>query len=89
MTIANSNIADPTRYASIQQYLNLDSLIDYMLVNFYVGNTDWDGHNWRAARKRETGAGYLMLPWDSEFANLSEWGRSDQQSATHFQRAHY
>ncbi len=68
MTIANSNIADPTRYASIQQYLNLDSLIDYMLVNFYVGNTDWDGHNWRAARKRETGAGYLMLPWDSEFA---------------------
>jgi hypothetical protein len=66
--IANGNIANPARYANIQHYLDVNSLIDYMLVNFFVGNTDWDGHNWRAARKRERGAGYLMLPWDSEFA---------------------
>jgi len=66
--IADGNIADPADYAAIQQYLDVDSLIDYILVNFYVGNRDWDGHNWRAARKRETGAGYLFFPWDSEFA---------------------
>ena len=68
MSIASGNIASPGRYAEIQDYLNVDSLIDYMLLNFFVGNTDWDGHNWRAARKRLPGAGYLMLPWDSEFA---------------------
>ncbi|MCH2064447.1 MAG: lamin tail domain-containing protein [Roseibacillus sp.] len=68
MAIASSNISDPDRYSEIQDYLNVDSLIDYMLLNFFVGNTDWDGHNWRAARKRQRGAGYLMLPWDSEFA---------------------
>ena len=68
MSIARGNITSPSQYAAIQEYLNIDSLIDYMLLNFFVGNTDWDGHNWRAARKREAGAGYLMLPWDSEFA---------------------
>ena len=68
MAIANGNISNPAQYAAIQDYLDVDSLIDYMLLNFFVGNTDWDGHNWRAARKREAGAGYLMLPWDSEFA---------------------
>ena len=68
IAIANGNIADPARYRAIQDYLDVDSLIDYMLLNFFVGNTDWDGHNWRAARKRRRGAGYLMLPWDSEFA---------------------
>lgn len=68
VSIARGNIANPSQYAAIQDYLDIDSLIDYMLLNFFVGNTDWDGHNWRAARKREAGAGYLMLPWDSEFA---------------------
>ena len=68
MSIARGNITSPSQYAAIQEYLDIDSLIDYMLLNFFVGNTDWDGHNWRAARKREAGAGYLMLPWDSEFA---------------------
>ncbi|NIP92536.1 MAG: hypothetical protein GWO24_03330, partial [Akkermansiaceae bacterium] len=67
-SIANGNIANPREYNRIHNFLNVDSLIDYMLLNFYVGNTDWDGHNWRAARKREPRAGYLMLPWDSEFA---------------------
>ncbi len=66
--IADGNIADPMQYANILEYLDVDSLIDYMLVNFYVGNRDWDGHNWRAARKRENGAGYKFFPWDSEFA---------------------
>jgi hypothetical protein len=47
-------------------FVNLDNLIDYMLVNFYGGNDDWDGHNWYAARKREPGAGYHFFCWDSE-----------------------
>ena len=47
-------------------FVNLDNLIDYMLVNFYGGNDDWDGHNWYAARKREPGAGFHFFCWDSE-----------------------
>jgi hypothetical protein len=47
-------------------FVNLDNLIDYMLVNFYGGNDDWDGHNWYTARRREPGARYHFFSWDAE-----------------------
>ena len=59
-------LADPALYAAIQQYLNVTNLADYMLMNFYGGNLDWDNHNWYAARQREVGAGYVFYAWDSE-----------------------
>ena len=68
MDLAYGSIEDDDTYEAIQEYLNIDAFIDYMILNAYVGNRDWDGHNWRAARKREAGAGYLFFPWDTEFA---------------------
>lgn len=68
MNLAYSSIATPATYAAIQEYLDVGSFIDYMILNAYIGNRDWDGHNWRAARRREPGAHYLFFPWDSEFA---------------------
>ncbi|MGB2822104.1 MAG: chitobiase/beta-hexosaminidase C-terminal domain-containing protein, partial [Phycisphaerae bacterium] len=66
MALANGNIADNANYLAIQQYLDLENFVDYMLINFYSANTDWDASNWRAARKREPGAGFMFFPWDSE-----------------------
>ena len=68
MDIAYGPIENAATYAAIQEYLDIDAFIDYMILNAYVGNRDWDGHNWRAARRREPGAGYLFFPWDTEFA---------------------
>jgi len=68
MNLAYGPIQTTATYEAIQEYLDLDSFIDYMMLNAYVGNRDWDGHNWRAARKREAGAPYLFFPWDTEFA---------------------
>ena len=68
MNLAYGSITSSGTYAAIQEYLDLDAFIDYMILNAYVGNRDWDGHNWRAARKREAGAPYLFFPWDTEFA---------------------
>ncbi len=69
MDIAYSaSIDTPATYAAIQEYLDIDAFIDYMLLNAYVGNRDWDGHNWRAGRRREAGAPYYFFPWDTEFA---------------------
>jgi hypothetical protein len=45
----------------------VENLIDYMLLNFYIGNRDWDHHNWIAARNRlNPGKGFQFFPWDSE-----------------------
>ena len=64
--IANGGVADAAGYAAIQEYLDVPNLIDFLLINFYSGNVDWDTKNWYAGRKRETGAGYMFFCWDSE-----------------------
>ncbi len=66
--LAQGNMADPIEYARVQQHVDIDSLIDYIILNCYIGNLDWDGHNWRAARRRVPGARFQFFPWDSEFA---------------------
>jgi hypothetical protein len=59
-------LADNANYEAVKQYLDVDNLIDYMLINFYGGNQDWDDHNWYAARRRAPGEGYKFFSWDGE-----------------------
>lgn len=50
-----------------QALLDVDGFIDYMLINQYGGNTDWDHHNWYAIRKRGSDSeGFHFLCWDTE-----------------------
>ncbi|MFC2137099.1 CotH kinase family protein [Bacteroidota bacterium] len=52
---------------AIESYLDPESLIDYMLLNFYGGNNDWDHHNWIAARNRKNPEkGFQFFCWDTE-----------------------
>lgn len=58
---------DGTLNLNLQSYIDTDNLIDYMLLNFYGGNTDWDHHNWIAIRNRENpGNGFQFFAWDQE-----------------------
>lgn len=59
---------------SMESYLDVSNLIDFMIMNLYAGNLDWDHHNWVAARNRAApGNGFQFFPWDSEriFYNLN------------------
>lgn len=47
--------------------LDIDAFIDYMLINQYGGNNDWDHHNWYALRRKGADSeGFRFLCWDSE-----------------------
>ena len=47
--------------------LDVDNFIDYMLINQYGGNADWDQHNWIAVNNREDSTqGFRFICWDSE-----------------------
>jgi hypothetical protein len=63
---AEAGLAGDTEYTAIQQHIDLDNLIDYLLVNFYNGNTDWDDNNFQAARKKTGGDRWRIFVWDSE-----------------------
>ena len=59
--------ADGNDDPSQEALLDIDNFIDYMLINQYAGNTDWDHHNWYAIRRKgEESQGFRFLCWDSE-----------------------
>ena len=56
--------------AKLDTLLDIDNFIDYMLINQYAGNTDWNHHNWYAIRRHNNdeavSEGFRFLCWDSE-----------------------
>jgi hypothetical protein len=65
-THANSGLSSLATYNDFRQYCDVENLADYALINHYIGNIDWDNRNWYAVRRREPGAGYKFVCWDSE-----------------------
>lgn len=63
---------DGTPNPAYEPMLDVENFIDYMILNFYGGNDDWDHHNWYAARNRvNPGKGFQFFCWDSESLLLS------------------
>lgn len=61
------NNPDGNKNWDYESYVDVESLIDYMLINFYGGNTDWDHHNWVVIRNRvNPGKGFQFFAWDQE-----------------------
>lgn len=61
--------------AKLDTLLDIDNFIDYMLINQYAGNTDWNHHNWYAIRRHNNdeavSEGFRFLCWDSELILMS------------------
>lgn len=67
MVLANSGLADAARYKAISRYLDLTQLADYLILNFYAGNTDWNrSANWYAIRPRTPYGKFQFFVWDAE-----------------------
>lgn len=59
--------ADGTVNTAYSNLLDIDNYIDYMLVNYYIGNGDWDANNWAVGRNRITNnSGFRFFCWDAE-----------------------
>ncbi|MBN2314809.1 MAG: lamin tail domain-containing protein, partial [Sedimentisphaerales bacterium] len=65
--VATAGLSSSTRYQTIRQYLDVPNFIDYMITNFYYGNTDWAHQNWYATRSRFDPEGrWRYHSWDAE-----------------------
>lgn len=59
--------AEGNRDLSLEPLLDVENFVDYMLINYYGGNTDWDSHNWLAVRNRvKANEGFHFICWDTE-----------------------
>ena len=61
-------------YEQARQLLNIDSFIDYLILNIYAGTRDWPHNNWRAARERVDGAQWRFYAWDAEWSFFNQGG---------------
>lgn len=61
------NNPDGTRNPAYKDYVDVDNYIDYLIVNFFVGNTDWPHKNWFAAMNRIDTSGFKFFCWDTEW----------------------
>ncbi len=68
INLAGQGVSTPAAYDTIQQYLDIESFIDYMIMEIFIGNWDWQDNNVYAGRKREAGAGFYFFCWDTEEA---------------------
>ncbi len=61
----NAGLANNANYEALQQQLDVPGLIDYLLINFWCNNTDWDHKNLYASHRKQGGL-WRFHAWDSE-----------------------
>ncbi|MBB23148.1 MAG: hypothetical protein CMN04_09755 [Roseibacillus sp.] len=71
LAVTRRDMSNPRNYANALIFIDPDTWIDYFITNFYSGNTDWDQSNWRAARRRDRDAKWMLFAWDSERTDLN------------------
>ena len=64
---ANKDLTSEANYQDVLQMLDQDHFINYMLLNFYLGNTDWGHQNWYASKHRtDPERKWQYHNWDAE-----------------------
>jgi len=74
-------------YQEVVGMLDINSFIDYMIINIYAGNWDWGNHNWYASFNRmDQNAQWRFHSWDAELTlqsiNQNVIGKNDHGGPT-------
>ncbi len=74
--IVSSNLNDPELFAQVEELIDLDNYIDYMVAQIYYANTDWPGNNVKIWRSRQEAAKWRWILYDTDFGfNLTYGGQ--------------
>ncbi|MGY8686147.1 MAG: CotH kinase family protein, partial [Verrucomicrobiales bacterium] len=66
LRLVRSDIELQETYEAAAALVDLENLIDYMLINFYIGNSDWPDNNSYTFRKRTDDGRFRFVSWDAE-----------------------
>ncbi|MFT4621742.1 MAG: hypothetical protein ACI8PZ_000394 [Myxococcota bacterium] len=64
--LAAEDLTDDDHYAEVLTLLDRDLYIEYMLLNFALGNADWPIKNYWAGRNRLEDGPFRFFSWDTE-----------------------
>lgn len=83
--LARTDLSQYNNYQALEGALDIDHLIDYLLLNFYVGNGDWAHKNWYATFNRNHPDGrWRYHAWDTEHIIESSFFNSNVSGALAF-----
>ena len=74
--LANGGVTNAAVYERMKGLLDVPAFCDYILLNLYGANADWDrGSNWYAARRREPAGPWRFFVWDGErtLEGVEDW----------------
>lgn len=67
LDLVRQDLTIPANYEAAAAVIDVDDLITYMIVNYYVGNDDWAHQNWYASFNRVDPNGkWRYHSWDAE-----------------------
>jgi hypothetical protein len=66
--MAQGDNPDGTPNSSYTDLLDPTNYVDYLLMNFYIGNTDWPWHNYYAGINTVDPTGFKFFSWDGEMS---------------------
>ena len=67
LDLSRQNQTVQANYEAVEDVLDIDNFIAYMITNYYVGNTDWAHQNWYATYGRDRPDGkWNYHSWDPE-----------------------
>ncbi len=69
--VQNNDMGDPVHFEYVQSQLNIDSLIDYFVINSWIVSRDWLNYNtgwWRGLNPAGSAREWRYTLWDMEAA---------------------
>ncbi len=79
--LTREDLSQADNYAELQEYLDVDSYIDYLIVSWWTAVSDWPQNNYYGGNRDETSAEgatpFRFVAWDGEWS----WGEGGQSSS--------
>ncbi|MDC0979682.1 CotH kinase family protein [Balneolaceae bacterium] len=75
--VQRSNLLFPNLFTKVEEMMDMDNYIDYVVAQIYYANTDWPGNNTKLWRERSQTGKWRWILYDTDFGfNLSYGGQS-------------
>lgn len=67
VTLSGMNRTTPAAYAFIDQHIDVQEFINYLVAEIYFANTDWPGNNIKFWRDASVNGKFRWILWDTDF----------------------
>ena len=66
--LKDKDMSDPANYAEMKQYLDIEEYIDYLILTWFIGMTDWPAGNWWGGNRNDVPGPFMYFAWDGEWS---------------------